>query len=72
MTANLNQPKIMIEQLNEESTKVDFKMNSLETRVMQNIDENRNIKTDDTVITAHTHMSGVIHLPYMCGTCCGK
>ena len=48
MAADLDQAQIMLQQLNEESNKVGLKMNL--SKIMTNIDDDRDIKIGDTVI----------------------
>ena len=50
IAADLDQAQIMLEQLNEESSKVGLKMNLSKTKIMTNIDDDRDIKIGDTVI----------------------
>jgi hypothetical protein len=50
MAADLDQAQVMLQQLNEESSKVGLKMNLSKTKVMTNIDDDRDIKIGDTVI----------------------
>ena len=50
MAADLDQAQIMLQQLNEESNKVGLKMNLSKTKIMTNIEDDRDIKIGDTVI----------------------
>jgi hypothetical protein len=50
MAADLDQAQVMLQQLNEESSKIGLKMNLSKTKVMTNIDDDRDIKIGDTVI----------------------
>ena len=50
MTVDLNEAQIMLQQLNEESRKVGLKMNLSKTKIMINIDDDRDIKIGDTII----------------------
>ena len=50
MALDLDQAQVMLQQLNEESSKVGLKMNLSKTKVMTNIDDDREIKIGDTVI----------------------
>ena len=50
MTVDLDEAQIMLQQLNEESRKVGLKMNLSKTKIMINIDDDRDIKIGDTII----------------------
>ena len=50
MALDLDQAQVMLLQLNEESSKVGLKMNLSKTKIMTNIDDDREIKIGDTVI----------------------
>ena len=45
-----DQAQLMLQQLNEEASKVGLKMNLSKTKVMTNIDDDRDIKISDTFI----------------------
>ena len=47
---DLDQAQVMLQQLNEESSKIGLKMNLSKTKVMTNIDDDRDIKIGDTII----------------------
>ena len=50
MAGNLDQAQAMLQHLNEEPSKFDLTMNLSKTKVMTNIDDDRDIKIGDTVI----------------------
>ena len=52
---DLDQAQVMLQQLNEESMKVGLKMNLSKTKIMTNIDDDRDIKIGDTVIERVDH-----------------
>src|ERR1700761_3580759 len=47
---DLDQAQVTLQQLNEESSKIGLKMNLSNTKIMTNIDDDRDIKIGDTVI----------------------
>jgi hypothetical protein len=50
IAVDLDQAQAMLQQLNEESSKIGLKMNLSKTKIMTNIDDDRDIKIGDTVI----------------------
>lgn len=50
IAVDLDQAQIMLQQLNEEASKVGLKMNLSKTKIMTNIDDDSEIKIGDTVI----------------------
>jgi len=50
MAVDLDQAEVMLRQLNEEANKIGLKMNLTKTKIMTNIDDDREITIGDTVI----------------------
>ena len=50
IAVDLDQAQVMLQQLNDESSKIGLKMNLSKTKIMTNIDDDRDIKIGDTVI----------------------
>src|SRR6201996_1842282 len=50
MSVDLDEAQVMSQQLNEEASKVGLKMSLSKTKIMTNIDDDRDIKIGDTII----------------------
>ena len=50
IATSLDQAQVMLQQLNDESIKVGLKLNLSKTKIMTNIDDDRDVKIGDTVI----------------------